>query len=142
MDELVDKLLDLEDSKKLLNVADTFTARIYLGLWDTEENVIYRKSRVKGFCQSYVERVGLCVNIQETGYRYGAGGEGGMEPGVVVELIHYPRFEQENPKDSITTKALDLAEMLMEQYHQKRVSVVTTDETYTLRNPNHSEVEC
>jgi hypothetical protein len=58
----------------------------------------------------------------------------------VVELIHYPRFPRSQPEESITVQALNLAEILMERMNQKRISVVTSDETYTLQNPEHPNV--
>jgi len=139
--ELRDKLRELNESGKLLGTANTFTTQIYVGLYDTENEVTHTKIKVEKTCQRYVEETGLCVNVQETLYQYGSDGKGGMENGAVVELIHYPRFKHGHPEEVITTKALDLAEKLMEELHQKRVSVVTTTDTYTLQNPNHEEVD-
>ena len=137
---LREKLKTLNESGRLLNREETFTARIYVGFLDTEKELTYSPASVSRICQDYVEEEGLCVNIQETSYHYGSEGEGGSEPGAVVELIHYPRFPLRQPQETVTVRALDLAEKLMAELHQKRVSVVTSDDTYTLQNPGHSEI--
>lgn len=138
---LKQKHQELDEAGKLLNKVETFTARIYVGFYDTENDILYPSSKAERICQEYVEEVGLCVNLQDTCYQYGSGGNGGVENGVVVELIHYPRFPLQQPEETITIRALNLAEELMEKLHQKRVSVVTTTDTYTLQNPNHEKIE-
>jgi len=138
--DLALKREELIESGKLLNTAETFTARVYVGLYDTESDLEQSQIKLRRSCQQFVEEVGLCVNVQETVYQYGSNRTGGKEKGAVVELIHYPRFEHGNPEEKITVNALDLAEMLMEEFHQKRVSVVTNTETYTLQNPDHEDV--
>lgn len=137
---LKEKYKTLNEAGKLLNEVETFTARIYVGFHDTENDVTHPDIKVRKICQRHVEEVGLCVNVQETLYQYGSNETGGMEKGAVVELIHYPRFEHHQPEETITVKALELAELLMEELHQKRVSVVTTTDTYTLQNPEHEEI--
>lgn len=133
------KLLELEESGKIVGVEETFTAEIYVGCYDTEKDFTRPVAEVKEAVQFYVNDVGLCVNVRDTWYAYSDGsGNGGNESGAIVELIQYPRFPKFE-KD-ITGKALELAEILMERMNQKRVSVVTTDNTYTLQNPNHPDV--
>ena len=132
----------LREKGKLLGKESTYRAQIYVGCLDDEKGFERPVAEVKAFCQDFVEDVGLCVNVKETFYQYGNGeGEGGNERGAVAELIHYPRFPRENPKKSITEQALELAEKLMHRMRQKRVSIVCSDHTYTLRNPDHPKVE-
>lgn len=139
--ELNEKIEDLESSEKLLGREETFTARIYVGAYDTEKDLTRPVAEIKEACQFFVQDQGLCVNVQKNWYGYGDGeGEGGNEPGAVVELIHYPRFPRSQPEESITVQALNLAEILMDRMNQKRVSVVTSSDTYTLQNPNHPDV--
>jgi len=134
------KLLELEEEGKIVGVEDTFTAKIYIGTYDTEKDFTRPVAEVKEACQFYVNDTGLCVNVQDTWYAYSDGsGNGGNERGAVVELIQYPRFPK--PEEDITELALELAEILMERMNQKRVSVITTNKTYTLQNPEHPEVD-
>ena len=141
MSNLQKKLQSLNETGRLLGREKTFTAEIYVGAYDTEENFTRPVAEIKEACQFFVQDEGLCVNVRETWYAYGDGeGEGGNESGAVVELIHYPRFPRSQPEESITVQALNLAEILMERMNQKRVSVVCSDETYTLKNPEHPDV--
>lgn len=138
MHDLKQKLQDLNESGRLLGKEKTFTARIYVGAYDTERGFERPMPEIKEACQSFVEDVGLCVNVRKTFYQYGSDGEGANESGAIVELIQYPRFPK--PEEKITVQSLNLAEILMKRMNQKRVSVVTTGRTYTLQNPEHSEV--
>jgi hypothetical protein len=141
MTKLQEKLLSLNENGRLLGREETFRAEIYVGAYDTEEDFTRPVAEIKETCQFFVQDEGLCVNVRETWYSYGDGeGEGGNEPGAVVELIHYPRFPRDNPEESITVQALNLAEVLMERMNQERISVVCSDETYTLQNPEHPNV--
>jgi hypothetical protein len=54
----------------------------------------------------------------------------GKEPGVAITLINYPRYPTSQEK--IREQALELAQLLMDKFHQRRVSVVMTDETVML----------
>ena len=141
MKKLKEKLQSLNESGKLLGREKTFTAEIYVGAYDNEKDFTRPIAEIKEVCQFFVQDEGLCVNVRETWYAYGDGdGEGGNEPGAVVELIHYPRFPRNQPEESITAQALNLAEILMDRMNQKRVSVVSSTDTYTLQNPNHPDV--
>jgi len=134
------KLLELEEEGKIVGVEDTFTAKIYIGTYDTEKDFTRPVAEVKEACQFYVNDTGLCVNVQDTWYAYSDGsGNGGNERGAVVELIQYPRFVKD--EDKIVELALELAEILMERTNQKRCSIVTSTTTYTLQNPEHPEVD-
>jgi hypothetical protein len=141
MPNLQKKLQSLNETGRLLGREKTFRAEIYVGAYDTEEGFTRPVAEIKEACQFFVQDEGLCVNVRETWYAYGDGnGEGGNESGAVVELIHYPRFPRSQPEESITAQALNLAEVLMERMNQKRVSVVSSTDTYTLQNPNHPDV--
>lgn len=130
---------ELFEEDKVIGIEDTFTARIYVGCLDTEKGFERPIAEIKATCQNFVEDVGLCVNVQDTFYQYGSDGDGGNERGAIVELIQYPRFPK--PEEEITETALELAELLMERMNQKRVSVITSIDTYTLQNPEHPEVD-
>lgn len=67
-------------------------------------------------CRKYV-MCGLCVTVERADYVY----TGGMESGVIVGLVNYPRF----PSDplSIMEKAESLAVYLMSELSQTSVMV-------------------
>jgi len=69
------------------------------------------------FLQSYVMR-GACVSISEEEYIYTMG----IENGIVVNLINYPRF----PKDEseLLKQAVDLGEALIQAMFQGSCTVV------------------
>ena len=132
------KLLELQEEGKIVGVEPTHTARIYVGCLDTEAGFERPVAEIKAFCADYVKDVGLCVNVQKTWFAYGDDGEGNNEGGAIVELIQYPRFPK--AEKDITKQALDLGERLIKRMNQKRISVICTDQTYTLQNPNHEEI--
>ena len=69
------------------------------------------------FLQKYV-MCGACVSISEEEYIYTMG----MENGIVVNLINYPRFPK--TPDELLDQALDLAEDLIEALFQGSCTVV------------------
>lgn len=76
-------------------------------------------------CREFCLR-GLCVSITDADFVF----TGGMESGVRVGLINYPRF----PSDEATMRAvaLELAEFLIRRLHQSSCSVVTPYQTIWL----------
>lgn len=95
------------------NVA-TFWVKIYASGPIDEAEQIIRKDCL---------REGLCVTIEPTKFIY----TGGEEFGYVVGLINYPRFPS-SPED-ITTRALNLASLLLEETYQHSVLIMTPIET-------------
>lgn len=73
-------------------------------------------------CRAYCLK-GLCVSVEAADYVY----TGGIESGVVVRLINYPRFPK--PPAEIEADALALAEYLIRALHQSSASVYTPDNT-------------
>lgn len=79
---------------------------------------------------------GLCVSVIDEDYIY----TGGMQTGVRVTLINYPRF----PKSpwEITSKAMELAGFLMIEMSQRSCTVVdTAGDSYYLTNPDLENIE-
>lgn len=74
-------------------------------------------------CRSYCDDVGLCVTVTPTEYMY----TGGMEAGVIVGLINYPRFPASAP--DIFAKAEELAHRLIEGLGQRSCSIQAPDRT-------------
>ena len=76
--------------------------------------------------REYVDEVGLCVTVTKTEYVY----TNGIEDGIIVGLINYPRFPSSYLK--IKGHALALAKILKKKLNQKRVTVELPNETIML----------
>ncbi len=108
------------------SIVPTFTANIYVGVNNGVSLVLEKMinlSKVRNVCRDYCDKVGLCVTITETEFVYTNGGE----PGFVVGLINYHRFP--SLPEEIKKHAIALATILKEEFAQRRVSIVCTDET-------------
>ena len=106
----------------------TFIATIYVGLQKGYAGSWCSKDTAVRIIQAYVNEVGLCVTVKDTTIIYSLGGEDGLEIG----LTNYPRFPSSPEK--IVNLSLELADLLMKELCQNRVTVVTTDTTYMLTN--------
>ncbi|KKL04376.1 hypothetical protein LCGC14_2616700 [marine sediment metagenome] len=109
-----------------MRTVPTYWARIYVGLQVGYTIERVDENTVAGACHDFCDEVRLCVNCYPTYFVYVDGGE----PGVVVELINYPRFPKEPQK--IRDLALTLARKLRALCKQHRVSVMFPDETVML----------
>ena len=78
------------------------------------------KALARQVLQEYVMR-GACVSISDEEYIYTMGNE----PGLVVNLINYPRFPK--LKRELLAQALELAELLIEGLYQGSCTVVDYD---------------
>lgn len=111
-----------------MKVENTFRATIHVGLKIRHTGQVQDLEIAKMLCQTYVNNKGECVSFTPTNYIYTNGGE----PGVIVEFIQYPRFPR--TEEEILNRALELAEMLMKELSQYKVTVITADKTYMLEN--------
>jgi hypothetical protein len=109
-----------------MEIVDTFTANIYVGLHNIDKDITYDIILVKSICSDYCNEVGGCVTVTPTKFIYTKG----QEKGCIVGFINYPRFPSD--MNTILKRALDLAERLRVELGQRRVSVVTTNKTYML----------
>lgn len=73
-------------------------------------------------CREYCMK-GLCVSVTEADFVY----TGGLESGVRVGLINYPRFPK--PPEEIEDEAFGLARFLIERLFQQSCTVVTPKRT-------------
>lgn len=113
----------------LLGTAKTFTATIYVGMLDTKtKNVNSDLEPARNLLKEYCNKVGLCVTLTPTEFIY----VDGNEPGFYVGLINYPRFP--SSPETIGYHATQIAHQLMKLYNQDRVSVVCSENTWTLQN--------
>jgi len=114
----------------LVKKVETYQIQIFCGLREGYTSMLRAFEEAKSIVQAYVDGVGLCVSITETQFIY----TNGHEPGLIIGLINYPRFPSE--KEALLSKAMGLAEKLMDELKQYRVSVVTPEYTYLLENPS------
>ena len=117
-----------------MKTVDTFTAQIAVGFKNIDTGVEYSPRRAKEICQDYCDEVGLCVTITDTEFIY----TGGSERGCVVGLINYPRFP--STPEKILEHAFVLAESLMKQYRQHKVSIICPDKTYMIERELEGKV--
>lgn len=116
-----------------MKTVQTFTASIYVGYkpnYDIKSASFFeaQNSLARDLVRDYCNDVGLCVTFTPTEFIY----TNGNEPGVVIGLINYPRFE--TTSDVIKAKAFAIAQILKHTLEQSRVSVVCTDKTYMLED--------
>lgn len=117
----------------IMKNVDTFTATIWVGLKDRDTGEVLSIEVVEKVCQEYCDEVGLCVTVTPTRFIYTDGN--GM--GAAIGFINYPRFP--NRITDIKAKAFELAQRLMINCKQYRVSIVIPDKTIMMSNPekNH-----
>lgn len=101
----------------------TFEYTIWVGLKEGYHGPTHDESEVLQICREYCDEVGLCVTITPTTFVY----PNGVEPGVAVGLINYPRFPKHDT--TIEKHALKLARILMTRLGQHRISVVGPRDT-------------
>lgn len=106
-----------------MKIEPTYTATIYVGLKDRDTGIIYSMEMAEKVIQEYVDEIGLCVTITPMRYIY----TNGSEPGFAVGFINYPRFP--DTPENIKTKAITLAERLLNVFKQFKVSIVFSDKT-------------
>jgi len=113
----------------------TYEVNIWIGLnpgYDIEPERMKEKypiEKVKSICEKFCEK-GLCVTVTKTQFIY----TGGKEDGVCIGLINYPRFPSSN--HNVYMNAVELAYILMEELKQFRCTVIDSEETNVLENPN------
>ncbi len=111
------------------SIIDTYQADIFVGLcpgYDARFSEAEQFEILRATCRLYCNTEKLAVTITRTEFMY----VDGNEPGVIVGLINYPRFQRHEAM--IKDLAVLLAFKLKEALRQERVSVVCTDETIML----------
>jgi hypothetical protein len=120
-----------EQPDKNMKVVDTFEAKIYVGREISMGRNFGRiitvpLKDIENSLQEYCNLMGFCVSLTETKFIY----TDGIEPGVIVGLINYPRFPKE--VQEIKRKAFEIARFLKKLCHQQRCSIVMSDLTYMI----------
>lgn len=82
-----------------------------------------RRDQVRAICREHCDTVGLCVTVTDTSYCY----TGGQEEGVIIGLIHYPRFPSDPAE--IWARAETLAEFMRIRLHQESYTIQAPDKT-------------
>ena len=114
-----------------MKIEKSFNVQIWVGLKETyNDEKIHTIDDVYKICDDFVNDIKDCVSVTETNFRY----VDGFEKGAIVGYIQYPRF----PRDSyeIADRALKLAEKLMIELNQYRVTITTPTESVMLENEN------
>ena len=82
-------------------------------------------------CQKYCDDIGLGLTITDTTFIY----TDGDKPGVIVGLINYPRFPAS--KEHIQEIAFKLAEILLKDLQQERLSIMFPDVTIMIEKSDY-----
>ena len=107
-----------------------FKANIYCGLRKQYSKKTYSFKFAEKICQQYINEVKWCISITKTKYIY----VDGNENGIIVGIIYYPRFPLSNKQ--LKNRTINLANLLMEQLNQNRVTIVFNNSTKMLINNN------
>lgn len=99
----------------LRKTAPTYWIRLYVA-------GDYHKATV--VAKRYCDKVGLCITIDPTTYVYTEG----VEEGVVVGFINYPRFPM--PPEVLMQHATEIAEAIVEKCNQHSYYIMTPTNTY------------
>lgn len=115
-----------------ITTCDTFIVKIYVGFQEGYSGKIskFGIDICKKICQDFCNEHGLGLTIKPLEFIY----TDGNEPGVEIGLINYPRFPKQ--KSEIKNTAIKLGKILKNEFQQKRVSIVCSDETYMIGNLN------
>lgn len=112
-----------------MKINKSYNIQIWCGLKETYDNSkIHTLDDVLKICDEFVNDKKDCVSVTETNFRY----VDGFEKGVVIGYINYPRFPR--TFEEIEDRALELAEKLMLELNQYRVTVTTPRESFMLEN--------
>jgi hypothetical protein len=114
-----------------MQITKAYNVQIWVGLQETyDEEKLHTIDEVENICQEFVNDVKDCVTVTPTKFKYVNGGENGA----VIGWISYPRFPRK--RKEIRKRALFLAEKLMNELNQYRVTVTTPFKSYMLENKN------
>jgi ferredoxin len=114
----------------IVKIAKTYYAKIYVGMREQYSDDIHKINEAYELCQDYCNKIGLCVTVTPTKFIY----KNGNEDGFIVGLINYPKFTMTAKK--LEHISFDLANKLMINFKQLRVSVEFPKKTYMLENKN------
>lgn len=105
-----------------------YNVQIWVGLKEKYSKKEHSINDVRKICDNWVDEINDCITITSTEFRY----VNGCEHGVVIGYISYPRFPRS--RKEIRKRALKLADKLMTELNQYRVTVTTPYMSYMLEN--------
>jgi len=108
----------------------TWQAQIFCGLRIGYTEEILSIEKIYRTCQKYVDEIGWCVTVTPTKFIY----KGGHEPGAIIGIISYPGFP--SPHSELKNRVIELANRLLVELKQFRVSVVFPGITFMLEKEN------
>lgn len=109
-------------------VTKSFNAQIWCGLRAGYTDYYHTIAEANKIISEYVNDKRWCVTVTPTHYHY----VDGSEPGFVVGIIQYPRFEY--IENEIIDRMTELATKLMIQLQQNRVTITTPTHSIMLSN--------
>ena len=104
----------------------TDSVKIYLGLREGYEGPDHHLDEVTEFLQGLAEEDPICFSVTITRYVHPKGIEGG----VTVGMINYPRFPK--PRAQFRARVFDVAERLKNHFNQFGVTIEFANESITL----------
>lgn len=106
-----------------MRIADNYEAKIWLGLREGYTAHQHFKYEVENVVSKWCTKKEQCVTISPTKFIYVKADETGegMEDGVVIGFINYPRYPLSEAE--IRNRARELGELLMKKFKQYRVSI-------------------
>lgn len=109
----------------------TFKVVIYIGTKhdgssESLQEYMDNYEKISTACKNYCDSVGLCVSLKTVDFIY----TGGCEDGYEIGLINYPRFP--STPTVITNHAISLSKILKSLMKQKRLTIITPNETMML----------
>ncbi|RKZ80718.1 MAG: hypothetical protein DRQ35_01725 [Gammaproteobacteria bacterium] len=84
----------------------------------------------KSLCKKFAWDSPTCVTVKPQTFIY----TGGLEEGVEIGLVNYPRFPK--TEDQLVGIAKRLTEMLIEEMHETSALIVTDQQTFWLSRRN------
>lgn len=116
-----------------MKIENTFIAKISVGFREGYSQVFHTLDEVYAICQEYCNNIGLCVTVTPTRFIYSQRPTtpDGWEDGCFIELIQYPVYPCQ--EWSIKEYSFELAKLFLKAFKQKKVSVICSDQTYTIQ---------
>lgn len=106
----------------------SYNIQIWLGLREGYEGQTHDPAEAVSFLLEYCNDHALCVTVTPTTFIY----VGGIELGVMVGLINYPRFPKEHR--DLLMHAKRIAKAVRKRFKQYRVSLTAPDKTIMYGN--------
>ena len=106
-----------------MKICDNYEAKIWLGLRKGYTDTYYSQKMVAELVSTWCTEKKQCVTITPTQFVYVKTDETGvgMENGVIIGFINYPRYPLSEAE--IRNRARELGNILMKEFEQYRVSI-------------------